>query len=53
MPSYRMPNGVVVDIPAETAARIDGLTPVDGAPPSPAKKAPAKKAAAAKSAEKG
>lgn len=35
---YRMPNGVVVDIPEATAARIDGLTPVDSAPPAPAKK---------------
>ena len=41
-----MPDGVVVNIPAELAARIDGLTPVDAAPPPPAKKAPAKKAAA-------
>ena len=48
-----MPNGVVVDIPAETAAQIDGLTPVGDAPPSPARKAPAKKAVPAKSVKKG
>ena len=45
MPEYRMANSVVVDIPAELAAGIDGLTPVDPAP-APARKAPAKKAPA-------
>lgn len=29
MPRYRTAYGVVVDIPTEKAARIDGLTPVD------------------------
>lgn len=47
MPRYRNEFGVVVDIPAEKAARINGLTPVDAAPPAPRprKKAPAKRAA--------
>ena len=45
MPRYRTEFGVVVNIPAEKAARIGGLTPVDAAPPAP-RKAPAKKAAA-------
>lgn len=39
----------MVNIPAEKAARIGGLTPVDAAPPAPrdtpAKKAPHKRAA--------
>lgn len=34
MPRYRNEFGVVVNIPAEKAARINGLTPVDaGTPP--------------------
>lgn len=41
MPRYRMPNGVVVDIPEAKAARIGGLTPADPAPPAP--REPAKK----------
>ena len=46
MPRYRTEFGVVVNLPAEKAARIGGLTPVDSAPPAPRKtthkKAPAK-----------
>lgn len=47
MPRYRTEFGVVVNIPEEKAARINGLTPVDAAPPAPRarKKAPAKRAA--------
>ena len=41
MPRYRMPSGVVVDIPEAKAARIGGLTPADSAPPAP--REPAKK----------
>lgn len=33
MPRYRNEFGVVVNIPAEKAARINGLTPVDAGPP--------------------
>lgn len=44
MPRYRTEFGVVVDIPAEKAERIGGLTPVGAAPPSP-RKATAKRAA--------
>lgn len=44
MPRYRTEFGVVVDIPAEKAARINGLTPVDAAPPAPRKAAPRKAA---------
>lgn len=32
MPRYRNEFGVVVDIPEEKAARINGLTPVDASP---------------------
>lgn len=37
MPRYRTQLGVVVNIPAEKAARIDGLRLVDAAPPAPRK----------------
>ena len=45
MPRYRTEFGVVVDIPAEKAERIGGLTPVDTAPPSPRKATPKRVAA--------
>lgn len=49
MPRYRLASGVVVDIPAEKAARIDGLTPVDSASPAAPVRRPRKaKPAAAK-----
>ena len=51
MPRYRTEFGVVVNIPAEKAARINGLTPVDPAPPAP-RQAPAKRAAAKRVAPK-
>lgn len=35
MPRYRNEFGVVVNIPEAKAARINGLTPVDSAPPAP------------------
>lgn len=42
MPRYRNEFGVVVDIPEEKAVRINGLTPVDDASPTPRKR-PARK----------
>lgn len=38
MPRYRNEFGVVVDIPEEKAARINGLNPVDEKPSSPRKR---------------
>lgn len=35
MPRYRNEFGVVLDLPEEKAARINGLTPVDAAQPAP------------------
>lgn len=39
MPRYRNEFGVLVDIPEEKAARINGLTPVDAPSPAPRKRA--------------
>lgn len=47
MPRYRTEHGVVVNLPAEKAARINGLIPADATPPSPGgtpvKKAPVRR----------
>jgi len=40
MPRYRNAFGVVVNISEEKAARLDGLTPVEVAPPTPRKASP-------------
>lgn len=45
MPRYRTEHGVVVNIPAEKAARFSGLIPADAAPPAP-RTEPAPKVAA-------
>jgi hypothetical protein len=42
MPRYRTEFGVLVDIPEEKAARINGLTPVDAPSPTPRKRSPRK-----------
>jgi hypothetical protein len=48
MPRYRTSAGVVVNIPEEKAARIDGLTPVE-VPSSPRRRARKTKTATPKS----